>query len=89
MDPNNISEEEKKLLAQIAKQKNKTMEEVLEELGHKPVPEKDEVVEFGGEPAEPKPAAESFEIPVVPEAPLPPPPAAEVKEESEQEEAEE
>jgi hypothetical protein len=89
VDPNNISEEEKKLLAQIAKQKNKTMEEVLEELGHKPVPEKDEVVEFGGEPAEPKPAAESFEIPVVPEAPLPPPPAAEVKEEPEQEEVEE
>jgi len=80
MDPNNISEEEKKLISEIAKQKNKTFEQVLEELGHKVAKETDEVVVFGGEQEteEKQPTAaanvDSFDIPVVPEAPLPPPP---------------
>lgn len=84
MDPNNISEEEKKLIAEIAQQKNKSFEEVLAELGHKVPSESDEVVTLGGATQEspvvqdsPQVDQSSFEIPVVPEAPLPPPPARE------------
>jgi hypothetical protein len=82
VDPNNISESEKNLIAEIAKQKNKSFEEVLEELGHTVAPPSDEVVTLEGAPsdvqdteqAEPAPA-QRFDIPVVPEEPLPPPPA--------------
>lgn len=76
-----ISEEEKKLLSEIAKAKGQSLEDTLAELGHglKPIPEAEVVVQFKGEPAV---AAEvALPPPVATEVP-PPPPASEEPEEA-------
>jgi len=69
-----ISEEEKKLLSEIAKAKGQSLEDTLVELGHglKPIPEAEAVVQFTGEPevTAPIPGEVAEEVP-------PPPPAAE------------
>lgn len=80
-DLNRLSDEDQKLLQEIAKAKGKTLDEVLIEAGHKPVkqqtntPQDDEVAVF--EAAKPEPVAKE-EVPVVeaekqPEPELPPP----------------
>lgn len=60
MDLNKIADEEKKLLAEVARAKGKTLEELLIELGHIKPPQPDTKVEFKGqavvaEPATPEP----------------------------------
>ena len=77
-----MSEEEKKLLREIAKAKGQSLEDTLAELGHglKPIPEAEVVVQLTGAPpvvAEPSPAAP---LP----GPPPPPAAEEVKEAAEE-----
>jgi hypothetical protein len=73
MDLNKISEEEQKLLAEVAKAKGKTLEELLIELGHIAPP--DAKVEFKGQvpaaPPEPAPAVAEPSTPVLEEIELP------------------
>lgn len=82
MDINKISDEEKQLLAEVAKAKGKSLNDLLIELGHVKPPQPDAKVEFKGQAA-PSPTATQtaepiprFDDTVQPEFEPPAPPAA-------------
>ena len=57
IDPNQMSDEEREVLEEVAKAKGMTLEEALTDLGHKLAPEHDETVALDGQSqTEPEPA---------------------------------
>lgn len=70
MDLNKITDEEKKLLEEVAKAKGKTLEQLLIDLGHIKPPQPDTKVEFKGQAVAVEPVAEAAPEPAPAPAPV-------------------